>query len=66
MSKLNKSLMILIIYLASTACYADWDGQCLNDCFSTGHECNYCDYQCRVEYNPAYTYAPTNEYRCPF
>lgn len=45
-----KSLMLILVSgLLATASYAGYDNQCLSDCFSTGHECNYCNYQCYSE-----------------
>lgn len=45
----QQSLLILFISIASTSAHAAWSAKCLNDCFSTGHECNYCNYQCEVD-----------------
>lgn len=50
--KRNKNMiarkLIIIVFMAAITqpAYAAWDAQCLNDCFSTGHECRYCAYQC--------------------
>ena len=50
MKKNLKSLMFLLFACCvSTTAYSGYDAQCLNDCFSTGHECNYCNYQCYSE-----------------
>lgn len=45
-------IMLLVVYAISTPVFAKWDQQCLNDCFDTGHECKYCDWQCTVSDEP--------------
>lgn len=39
--------LFLILFVSNV--YAGWDQQCLDDCFSTHHECKYCSYQCYSE-----------------
>lgn len=48
--KKNKDLFaFLLFFLFSSPLYALWDSTCLDTCFRTGHDCNYCNYQCSVE-----------------
>lgn len=64
--KQYRLLITLALMSAASASFAGWNQQCLNDCFSTNHECQYCDYQCRVEDAPAKFDEHSNEYKCPF
>jgi hypothetical protein len=66
MRKYSNLLIILLFLSVSTPLYSGWDRKCLEDCFSTKHECSYCDYMCAVDdARPAYR-QPTSEYVCPF
>ena len=38
--------LALTSIFASSFVFAEYDQQCLDDCFSTGHECQYCNWQC--------------------
>lgn len=57
------SFIILLVSLTSTTAYSAWSKKCLEDCFSTHHECNYCSYQCEVDDYIPRTY--TDTYTCP-
>lgn len=42
--------IILIVMAANQAAYSgEYSKDCLDICFKTGHECNYCNYQCYKE-----------------
>lgn len=59
--KMTSFLFLVFISIISSVCYADYDQQCLNDCFSSGHECKYCAWQCYNDKVPAerpYTNTP--------
>ena len=61
---MKKYFLILLITLSTPTAYAAWSKQCLDDCFSTNHECSYCAYQCQVE--EKYDSFPyKNDYKCP-
>ena len=53
----RKIILFFFMYAITDASYALWSAQCLDDCFSTGHECNYCAYQCEREPKPAPPYS---------
>ena len=57
------SLPILFIAFTWHSANAGWSRQCLEDCFSTGHDCNFCAYQCTAEPPPAPPY--TGHMSCP-
>ncbi|HTM64538.1 MAG TPA: hypothetical protein VL360_08610 [Gammaproteobacteria bacterium] len=57
---------IALSILSAASAHAAWDQQCVDDCFRTHHECNYCDYQCRVDTNPPEIRDIGPQYRCPF
>lgn len=57
--------IILFIFLTSTASYSAWDKQCLDDCFSTHHDCGYCNYQCEVSNQRPNNDEDTNDNTCP-
>ncbi len=59
-----KLFIILIIFSLPTVSIATWNRQCLDSCFSTGHECNYCSYQCQREPPPSPPYSKEEEI-CP-
>lgn len=65
MKKIYKPFIALSILFSASA-HAGWDQQCVDDCFRTHHQCNYCDYQCRVDNNPPEIYETNDNYRCPF
>lgn len=56
-----KSFLLLACF--ATSAYAGYDQQCLSDCFSSGHECKYCAWQCYSDKAP-YVYPNTNT-PCP-
>ncbi len=59
--------MLAYMFFATTSSYSStWNPQCLDDCFSTHHECNYCDYQCRVPDEHPNEDIQTRQYVCPF
>ncbi len=49
-------LTAVVLMLTANLAYASYDSHCLDDCFKTHHECNYCAYACRVD--DAYTIKP--------
>ena len=51
--------------ILSSLSYADYDKSCLDDCFRTGHECNFCNYECYREnvYKPMPNYS--GDSTCP-
>ncbi len=54
------SALILISFLCSPT-YAAWRKQCLDNCFSTKHDCDYCAWACESEEpapQPNYSRAP--------
>lgn len=58
-----KSVFCISLITFINPALAAWDSKCLRDCFATCHECNFCAYQCEVEYNgPPVTYP---EQECP-
>lgn len=61
---MKKYFLILLIALSSPAAFAAWSKQCLDDCFSTHHECSYCAYQCQVTVKEV-PYTPDDDYKCP-
>lgn len=60
----HKLIIACLFFLASTSSFAAWDRNCLNTCFSTNHECKYCDFKCRVEEQDPVIYE-TNDPTCP-
>jgi hypothetical protein len=43
----RKSLILLFFLSAAvSAQYSYYSKGCLADCFNTGHDCNYCAYEC--------------------
>lgn len=59
-------LIAIFIFLVTSSAYSAWDGQCLDDCFSSKHDCDYCEWFCRAE-NSREPYHSPNEYKkCPF
>ena len=61
-------LFAISIFLISLTAEAAWDRACLDDCFSTKHECSFCAWMCQVDAaQPKALYPETvNDYRCPF
>jgi|HubBroStandDraft_1064217.scaffolds.fasta_scaffold1004150_1 hypothetical protein len=56
---INHCLSIVLLFSVCTSIsYSDWDSDCLNICFKTGHDCRYCSYQCYTDNN----YQPTPHY----
>jgi hypothetical protein len=64
MNTCYKYMIILLLWLASATTYASYSGKCLDDCFSTHHDCLYCAYQCRRDDMPTQPEAD-NDYHCP-
>lgn len=63
--KINYNIVIsCFLFLSSTSTFAAWSKSCLDDCFSTNHECHYCAFQCRVEEKDPVVY-DTNDPTCP-
>ena len=62
---LGRLIFILSFIISAPAAYANWDKQCLDDCFSTHHDCGYCNYECSTSDNgpPQRVYS---DYTCPF
>lgn len=38
--------LFILLSLMSNVSLAGWNKTCLDDCYATGHECNYCNYEC--------------------
>lgn len=43
---------IFVLSLLPISAFCALDQQCLNICFATCHDCNYCQYQCNKDLNP--------------
>jgi hypothetical protein len=61
MKKISATLIALFVFSFTSSVSASaypqwWDKQCLHDCFSTGHDCNFCSYQCEAREYPATPY----------
>lgn len=61
----SKLGLLISLLMLSPSAYCEWDQQCLNDCISTHHACNYCDYMCRTEPKTPGFEVPENNYKCP-
>ena len=59
-------LMLVLAVCLSTASYSDWNKGCLDECFGTGHDCNYCSYICKTEDYTQRTPNYSGDTTCPF
>lgn len=63
MKPYSSILLTLMLVIASQLSHAEWDKKCLDDCFGTHHECDYCSYQCEVDGHQKMRVYPTST--CP-
>lgn len=43
-------IFLALLLFANTTFATEWRAGCLSECFATGHDCDYCAYQCEKTY----------------